>query len=107
MAFCNYDETNLDWILETLKTILDRTENGFQEVLDEYMRKYFNSLFADITYLPETETIVLQLSSRDPISQQAAEEATQTANEAKTAVANATKVSYDSGSQSLVFRQGE
>ena len=63
MAFCNYEETNLDWILETLKTILDRTENGFQEALDEYMRKYFNSLFADITYLPETETIVLQLSS--------------------------------------------
>lgn len=63
MAFCNYDETNLDWILETLKTILDRTENGFQDALDEYMQKYFNSLFADITYIPETETIVLQLSS--------------------------------------------
>lgn len=66
MSFCNYDETNLDWILETLKTILDRTENGFQDALDEYMQKYFNSLFADITYLPETETIVLQLSSNVP-----------------------------------------
>ena len=63
MAFCNYDETNLDWILETLKTILDRTENGFQDALDEYMQKYFNSLFADITYEPDTETIVLQLST--------------------------------------------
>lgn len=63
MAFCNYDETNLDWILDTLKTILDRTENDFQELLDEYMQKYFNSLFSDITYIPETETIVLQLSS--------------------------------------------
>lgn len=46
------------------------------------------------------------LNIRDPISQQAAEKATQTANEAKTAVANATKVSYDSGSQSLVFSAG-
>lgn len=63
MAFCNYDETNLDWILNTLKTILDRTENGFQEALDKYMQKYFNSLFADITYKPDTETIVLQLST--------------------------------------------
>lgn len=63
MAFCNYDETNLDWILETLSTILDRTENGFQEALDEYMQKYFNTLFEDITYEPDTETIVLQLSS--------------------------------------------
>lgn len=63
MAFCNYDETNLDWILEKLSTILDRTENGFQEALDEYMQKYFNTLFADITYEPDTETIVLQLSS--------------------------------------------
>ena len=63
MAFCNYDETNLDWILDTLKTLLDRTENDFQELLDEYMQKYFNSLFSDITYIPETETIVLQLSS--------------------------------------------
>ena len=63
MTFCNYDETNLDWILNTLKTILDRTENGFQETLDEYMRKYFNTLFADITYLPDSETIVLQLST--------------------------------------------
>ena len=63
MAFCNYDESNLDWILNTLKTILDRTENGFQESLDEYMQKYFNTLFADITYLPASETIVLQLSS--------------------------------------------
>lgn len=63
MPFCNYDETNLDWILETLKTILDRTENGFQEALDKYMQKYFNTLFADITYLPDSETIVLQLSS--------------------------------------------
>ena len=63
MAFCNYDESNLDWILNTLKTILDRTEDGFQEALDEYMQKYFNSLFADITYIPDTETIVLQLSS--------------------------------------------
>lgn len=63
MAFCNYDETNLDWILATLETILDRTENGFQEALDEYMQKYFNTLFADITYLPDSETIVLQLST--------------------------------------------
>lgn len=63
MPFCNYDETNLDWILETLKTILDRTENDFQGVLEEYMQKYFNNLFADITYEPDTETIVLQLSS--------------------------------------------
>ena len=63
MAFCNYDESNLDWILNTLKTILDRTENGFQEALDKYMQKYFNSLFADITYKPDTETIVLQLST--------------------------------------------
>lgn len=63
MAFCNYDESNLDWILDTLKTLLDRTENDFQELLDEYMQKYFNSLFSDITYIPETETIVLQLSS--------------------------------------------
>lgn len=46
------------------------------------------------------------LNIRDPISQQAAEKATQTANEAKTAVANATKVSYDSGTQSLVFSAG-
>lgn len=45
------------------------------------------------------------LNIRDPISQQAAEEATQTANEAKAAVANATKVSYDGRTQSLVFRQ--
>lgn len=43
------------------------------------------------------------LNIRDPISQQAAESATQTANEAKAAVANATKVSYDSGTKSLVF----
>lgn len=63
MAFCNYDESNLDWILDTLKTILDRTENDFQGLLDEYMRKYFNSLFSDITYIAETETIVLQLSN--------------------------------------------
>lgn len=63
MGFCNYDETNLDWILETLSTILDRTENGFQEALDEYMQKYFNTLFADITYEPDTETIILQLST--------------------------------------------
>lgn len=63
MAFCNYDESNLDWILDTLKTLLDRTENDFQELLDEYMQKYFNSLFSDIAYIPETETIVLQLSS--------------------------------------------
>lgn len=63
MAFCNYSESNLDWILEKLKTIHDRTENGFQEALDEYMQKYFNTLFADITYIPDTETIVLQLSS--------------------------------------------
>ena len=63
MAFCNYDETNLDWILDTLKTILDRTENDFQGVLEEYMQKYFNNLFADITYEPDTETIVLQLST--------------------------------------------
>lgn len=46
------------------------------------------------------------LNIRDPISQQAAAKATQTANEAKEAVANATKVSYDSGSQSLVFSEG-
>lgn len=46
------------------------------------------------------------LNIRDPISQQAAEDATQTANEAKEAVANATKVSYDGGTQSLVFQQG-
>lgn len=46
------------------------------------------------------------LNIRDPISQQAAESATQTANEAKEAVANATKVSYDSRSKSLVFSAG-
>lgn len=46
------------------------------------------------------------LNIRDPISQQAAENARQTANEAKEAVANATKVTYDSGSQALVFSAG-
>lgn len=46
------------------------------------------------------------LNIRDPISQQVAESATQTANEAKDAVANATKVSYDSQSKSLVFSTG-
>ena len=46
------------------------------------------------------------LNIRDPVSQQAAEAATKTANEAKQAVANATKVSYDSRSKSLVFSSG-
>ena len=46
------------------------------------------------------------LNIRDPISQRAANEATQTANEAKQAVANATKVTYDSGTQALVFSAG-
>lgn len=46
------------------------------------------------------------LNIRDPISQQAANEATQTANEAKEAVANATKVTYDSRTKSLVFSTG-
>lgn len=46
------------------------------------------------------------LDIRDPVSQQAAETATQTANEAKEAVANATKVSYDSRTKSLVFSTG-
>lgn len=46
------------------------------------------------------------LNIRDPISQKAAESATQTANEAKEAVANATKVSYNSGTKSLVFSAG-
>lgn len=46
------------------------------------------------------------LDIRDPISQQAAESATQTANEAKAAVANATKVSYNSVTKSLVFSTG-
>lgn len=46
------------------------------------------------------------LDIRDPVSQQAAEAATQTANEAKQAVANATKVSYDSRTKSLVFSTG-
>lgn len=46
------------------------------------------------------------LNIRDPISQQAAESATQTANEAKEAVANATKVSYNSTTKSLVFSTG-
>ena len=46
------------------------------------------------------------LNIRDPISQQAAEEATQAANEAKEAVANATKVTYNSATKSLVFSTG-
>lgn len=46
------------------------------------------------------------LNIRDPISQQAAASATQTANEAKEAVANATKVSYNSATKSLVFSTG-
>lgn len=46
------------------------------------------------------------LNIRDPISQQTAESAAQTANEAKEAVANATKVSYNSGTKSLVFSTG-
>ena len=46
------------------------------------------------------------LNIRDPISQQAASDAAQVANEAKEAVANATKVSYDSRTKSLVFSTG-
>lgn len=46
------------------------------------------------------------LNIRDPISQQVAEAATQTANEAKEAVANTTKVTYNSGTKSLVFSTG-
>lgn len=46
------------------------------------------------------------LDIRDPVSQQAAETAAKTANEAKQAVANATKVSYNSGTKSLVFSTG-
>lgn len=46
------------------------------------------------------------LNIRDPISQKAAADATKTANEAKEAVANATKVSYDAASHALVFTTG-
>lgn len=46
------------------------------------------------------------LNIRDPISQEAAANATKTANEAKEAVANATKVSYDAATQALVFSSG-
>lgn len=46
------------------------------------------------------------LNIRDPISQQAATDAARVANEAKEAVANATKVSYDSRTKSLVFSTG-
>lgn len=46
------------------------------------------------------------LNIRDPISQAAATNAAKTANEAKEAVANATKVTYDAGSQALVFSAG-
>lgn len=46
------------------------------------------------------------LNIRDPISQQAASDAVQVANEAKEAVANATKVSYNSQTKSLVFSTG-
>ena len=46
------------------------------------------------------------LNIRDPISQRAASDAAQVANEAKEAVANATKVSYDSRTKSLVFSTG-
>ena len=46
------------------------------------------------------------LNIRDPISQQAATDAARVGNEAKEAVANATKVSYDSRTKSLVFSTG-
>lgn len=59
----NYSQENIGWIINFIKEFKESQENDFEKALDEYMKKYFNTVFADITYIEDTETIVLQVAT--------------------------------------------
>lgn len=59
----NYHQSEIGWILEFIKNFKESQENDFQKALEEYMTKYFNSVFSEITYDAATETIILQMET--------------------------------------------
>ena len=59
----NYHQPEIGRILEFIKNFKESQENDFQKALEEYMKKYFNSVFSEITYDSETETIILQMAT--------------------------------------------
>lgn len=58
---CNYGRENIGWILNYIKDFKDSQENDFKIALENYMNKYFDSVFSDISYISESETIVLKI----------------------------------------------
>lgn len=60
---CNYHNPDIGWIINFIRQFREEQEDDFQKALDAYMQKYFNAVFADITYRADTETIVLAMST--------------------------------------------
>lgn len=59
----NYSQENIGWMINFIKEFRESQENDFKIALQDYMQKYFNSVFSEIMYVPETESIRLQMAS--------------------------------------------
>lgn len=56
--YSNYQDFNLDWVLQILKKMEDGMNTQFQEAIEKWIDDNYNALFFNATYDPVTETII-------------------------------------------------
>ena len=60
--YTNMSDTNLDWLISTVKKIENCLNGNFDKVLKNIILEKFNTLFADVAYVEDTKTLKLYLN---------------------------------------------
>ena len=60
--YTNMSDTNLDWLISTVKRLENCLTGKFDEAIKAILLEHFNSLFADIAYNEDTKTLKLYLN---------------------------------------------
>ena len=63
----NYQEANVDWIINLVKELYAKTENEFQGMLKEYMQKFFEGVSAEILYDEADKRIDFAIGDYNPV----------------------------------------
>lgn len=60
--YANFQQFNLDWILQVLKRMEGALDDSFQTYITEWVKENYNKLFFDAAYDPASDTLTMALA---------------------------------------------
>lgn len=60
--YANFQQFNLDWILQVLKRMEGALDDSFQSYITEWVKENYNKLFFDAAYDPASDTLTMALA---------------------------------------------